>query len=154
MIASARKAFTLIELLAVIVIVSLIAAVATVSLASADLNAGLLKAGASLREVDARARLHARTSGKSVFLKLDQEHYNSLMLFDAQQRQLSKVQLHQDVKVQFMSDVNIPRQLINFDRLGRSEDYQVIIESSATAQRISFSGLTGFAQLLQEPAHQ
>ncbi len=135
-----RPAFTLIELLAVIVIVSLVAGIATVGLASASQIAQLHAAAADWRDLDGRARLFGRSLGP-VVMSLNSER-NAVMLHAPDSKELlSVVTLPDGTAGQI--ETRTPNKMIAFDRLGRSVDYDVELRSGERVIRWRVYGLTG-----------
>ena len=128
-------AFTLIELLAVIVVASLVAGVATVALAASGESARLHGAAAQWRDLDARARLLGRSLGP-VMMSVDR----------------GVVRLHALATNELISSVALPGGIaldtsaapIEFDRLGRSIDYRVDLHTANRAIRWRICGLTGY----------
>ncbi len=135
-----RPTFTLIELLAVIVIVSLVAGIATVGLASASESAQLHATAAECRDLDGRARLFSRSLGQ-VVMSLNSER-NSVMLHVTDSKELlSEVTLPDGASGQI--HVGTPNKTIAFDRLGRSVDYEVQLQAGEHLIRWRVYGLTG-----------
>jgi prepilin-type N-terminal cleavage/methylation domain-containing protein len=132
------RGLTLIELLAVVVILSMVAGVATVGLSATSDAAGLRAALAGWQDLDARARISAR-SGGPVTLALDQEQ-NALVLRRGAEH-LAEFQLPQGVTVHVESSGRPDR--IEIDRHGRSIDYEVAITLGERVTRVSVRGLTG-----------
>lgn len=141
---SAQHAFTLIEVLAVIVIVSMVAGVATVGLAAASDSARLRAAAAQWRDLDARARLFSRSLGPVVMSVGYQRNAVTLHSVGSNER-LTAVVLPDGVWGQLRVDP--PTQSIVFDRLGRSMDYDVEVR---TAQRVIHWRVWGLTGLITE----
>lgn len=130
---------TLIEVLAVIVIASFLTATVTVGLASADRGAQMIKAMATIQDMDLRGRLQARTSGGWVKMNFDRDQDRlALTMPDGAPIAVSDPVL--DVRM-----VLEPATII-FDRQGRSDDYQVVIQTDAAARKLNVCGMTGLAQ--------
>ena len=135
-----RSAFTLIEVLAVIVIVSMVAGIATVGLAAASDSAQLRAAAAQWRDLDARARLFSRSLGPVVMSVDDQSNAVTLHSVGSIER-LTAVVLPDGVWGRLRVDP--PAQSIVFDRLGRSVDYDVEVRTAQRVIRWRVFGLTG-----------
>ena len=135
-----RSAFTLIEVLAVIVIVSMVAGVATVGLAATNDSARLRGAAAQWRDLDARARLLGRSLRPVVMSVGDQG--NAVTLHSVESNELlTAVVLPDGVWGRLRVD---PRtQSIVFDRLGRSVDYDVEVRTDQQVIHWRVWGLTG-----------
>ncbi len=135
-----RPAFTLIELLAVIVIVSLVAGIATVGLASASQSAQLHAAAADWRDLDGRARLFGRSLGP-VVMSLNLERTAVMLNVTDSKELLSEVTLPEGTSGQLQT--RTPNKTISFDRLGRSVDYEVQLQVGERVIRWRVYGLTG-----------
>jgi prepilin-type N-terminal cleavage/methylation domain-containing protein len=133
-------AFTLIELLAVIVIVSMVASAATVGLAATSESARLHAAAARWRDLDTRGRLFSRSLGP-VVMSVDESGH--------------KIGLRRLPSGEMLSAVSLPKTVtgrieapngsrsIRFDRLGRTVDYQVELRTSNRVMGWQVNGLTG-----------
>ena len=135
-----RPAFTLIELLAVIVIVSLVAGIATVGLASASESAQLHAAAAEWRDLDGRARLFGRSLGP-VAMSLNSERSAVMLHVTDSKELLSEVTLPDGTSGQIQT--RTPNKTIAFDRLGRSVDYDVELRTGERVIQWRVYGLTG-----------
>ncbi len=136
----ARSAFTLVETLAVIVIISMVAGIATVGLAAASDSARLRAAAAQWRDLDARARLFSRSLGPVVMSFEDQS--NAVTLHSVGSNELlTAVVLPAEVFGRFR--VASPTESIVFDRLGRSVDYDVEVRTNQRVIHWRVWGLTG-----------
>ena len=140
----ARSAFTLIEVLAVIVIISMVAGVAAFGLAAASDSARLRAAAAQWRDLDARARLFSRSLGPVVMSLDNQSNAVTLHSVESNER-LTAVGLPDGVWGRLRVDP--PAQSIVFDRLGRSVDYDVEVR---TAQRVIHWRVFGLTGLITE----
>lgn len=140
-------AFTLIELLAVIVIASLVTAMGAISMGGVMRQTQFQRTIAALADLDARARMHARSSGAAM-----------LVMFDSERRQvtLTRRGLPLEDPVTRLSVVDVPGEIdlqydmphqrhtaILFDRLGTSIDYAVEVRDAISARRLEFAGLSG-----------
>jgi prepilin-type N-terminal cleavage/methylation domain-containing protein len=133
-------AFTLIELLAVIVIVSMVAGTATVGLAATSEWVQLHAAAAQWRDLDARGRLLGRSLG-SVVMSLD-EGGDEIRLVEVRSDEvLSSVLLPRGVT----GRIHAPKasQSVVFDHLGRTIDYQVELRSNDRVVGWQVHGMTG-----------
>lgn len=135
-----RSAFTLIETLAVIVIVSLVTGIATVGLAAASDSARLRGAAAHWRDLDARARLFSRSLGPIVMSVDNQRNAVTLHSVGSNER-LTAVLLPDGVWGRV--GANPPTESIVFDRLGRSVDYDVEVRTAQRVIQWRVWGLTG-----------
>jgi prepilin-type N-terminal cleavage/methylation domain-containing protein len=135
-----RHAFTLIEMLAVIVIVSMIAAMMSVSLAAADDQAAFLSAAAQCRDLDAKVRQCAQTQGLAALLRIGEDHDSLTLHVGANQIATVDLPLHLTVQI----ERDRPAQLITFDRAGRSPDYHLSLKLNDRFRGWRVCGLTGF----------
>ena len=149
------RSFTLLEMLAVIVLLSLVAAVATVSLASAGMAADFARTIAQFHQADFRGRLHARVSSQAVLMALNSDPAELALVAQHSGERLSEFATPSGIAAQIMiGDGTTPGPApgpgpgpapgpILFDRLGHSQDYQVVLKSSARNTRLAVCGLTG-----------
>ena len=137
----ALRAFTLIELLAVIVIVTLTTGIVTVGLVSANTGAQLQATVSQWRDLDARARTLGRALGPVTMRYQVQRPLVQLSLLDSGER-LAEITLPRKVSARLATDR--PTDTIVFDRLGRTLDYDVTLtlENRITAWHVC--GLTGY----------
>ena len=137
----ASRSFTLIELLAVIVIITLTAGTVTVGLVSANTSAQLQAAVSQWRDLDARARTLSRALGP-ITMRLEAHHgLVQLSLLDSDER-LAKITLPWNVSARLAIDR--PTDTIVFDRLGRSPDYDVRLTLEDRVIAWHVCGLTGY----------
>ena len=137
------RGFTLIEVLAVIVILSIVAGVATVGLASATDSARLAGAISQWRDLDARARLFSRTTGP-VVMNLNRDHTMVRLFVVESGELLSQVVLPPEVTGHFRTDQ--PTDAIVIDRTGGSPDYEVQVKTVDSIVRWYVYGLTGLVK--------
>jgi prepilin-type N-terminal cleavage/methylation domain-containing protein len=142
-----RQAFTLIEMLAVIVIIAMVATAVTVSLAAADDQAAFLNGAAQCRDLDAKARQCAQTQGSAALIRVGDDH-NTIALEVGQER-LAVAKMPSSMSVHLERDR--PVTMISFDRAGRSPDYKITIcrDDRSRSRGWKVCGLTGF--LIEEP---
>ena len=136
-----RLGLTLLELLAVIVVISLVISVAGVRLAATGTRARLHAVTARLRDLDAHARLVAR-SGEPAVLRLDVTQRLVRVHTIPANESLSIVQLPQEISAEIMTSSD--QEAIVFDRLGHSQDYRVSLRAGDTVLRWEVYGLTGY----------
>jgi len=133
------RAFTLIEVLAVITLLSLATAVGVASLGSASQRARLDQAAATLRDADAQARLLSRM-GSSVTLAV----HEGRVSIESDRDAFSSI-LPDGTSVEMAAlpaGRSAPR--ILFDRLGRSTDYRVAVASAGSTRVWLVAGATGW----------
>lgn len=140
--ARANSAFTLIELLAVIIIISLVAGVSSVGLVAGSRQANILAAASDLKNLDAHARIAALTSG-TMDLTLKSELDVATLQTREGRVELARVTLPVDCRIELLIDKQ-PRTVVDFDALGRSADYN--LEIGLEEHRIFWAvcGLTGW----------
>ncbi len=141
--------FTLVEMLAVVVLLSLIASVAAVSLARSDRGGAMQSARWGLMNLDAQARIAARTEGCGVIIRSVQN--GSRLVADVQSaaadRWSSSVVLPTGVRIAFF-DGQVGRgeaaAALLIDRTGRSADRTIGISiESGPSEQWLLCGLTG-----------
>lgn len=140
-----RRGLTLIELLAVVVILSMVAGVATVGLAGTSDAAQMQAAVAGWKDLDARARITARSLGP-VTLAIDAEGTRLVVRASGGgggggSERLAEYQFPRGATGHMEGEGPIDR--IEFDRQGRSIDYEVAVALADRVERFSVRGLTG-----------
>lgn len=138
------RALTLIEMLAVIVIMSLVASVATVGLNAADESSRMAQAGARMLEMDVRARLHARGLGESIQMAMNAES-RSWQLRRSNGEMLNEVSSPRGVWLEIEIG-HSPAIAIAFNRHGLSVDYSLIMRTAARVERWNVAGVTGWVE--------
>ena len=139
-------AFTLIELLAVIVIVSLVTGLATMGLSASNDAAHLRAAVGQCRDLDTRARLFGRTHGP-VVMSTGQDGAEILLRAIGTGELLAKVQFPAGVTVRFRAAT--PLESVTFDARGLSMDYGFELHGADRVSRWRVSGLTGLVREAQ-----
>ncbi len=137
---SRARGLTLIEVLAVIVIVSLVAGVATMGLASSTHSARVRAAAAQWRDLDARARLFGRTLGP-VVMTLNADRTDVRIHVRGSDELLTEVALPVGVTGRILAEPE-PDAIV-FDRLGHSVDYDVQLSAGDRIVAWHVYGLTG-----------
>lgn len=143
MIRGRGRGLTLIELLAVVVILSMVAGVATVGLAATNDAAQLRAAVAGWQDLDARARITARTV-RPVTLAMDPEGSRLVVrasVVGGVGELLAEYQFPRGATGHMEGDGPIDR--IDVDRQGRSIDYDVAVTLGDRVNRFAVRGLTG-----------
>lgn len=139
----ARPAFTLIELLAVLIIASIVVVMGSVSIAATSRQARLVATLASLEQMDARGRMHARCSGCIVLLAVDapKRAVRLTAIGDIAPLWLAQLEIPSDISLTIETQGGDGR--VRFDRLGATADYAVTVQDAQRACTLRFSGLTG-----------
>ena len=137
------RGYTLIEVLAVVVLMGLFAAVFVPSLASTSRSSQLQRLRADLIDLDTRARQLA-VQGSSVTLRL-QDELRTLVLYQHldQPRQLRSMDIPDQYELEFLSEAVA----VAFDANGQSQDYGYLIRSEMGVDRIDFNGLSGWHEV-------
>ncbi len=135
------RAFTLLELLAVIVIMSLVAGLATTGLAAAGDQARLRAAAADWRTLDAHARLLGR-SGEPVVMVVDEDAGEIRLDAVKSGGRLAGLALPPGVEVEVTGEPGDGP--LTFDRTGRSRDYAVTLGLGGRQLGWEIYGLTGY----------
>ncbi len=142
-----RSALTLIELLAVVVIISLVASVGLVSLAAGGESDRLRASASAWRDLDAHARLLAQSQG-ALIMELNEDR-TSVMLRavtngDQDPRSEKTIHFPDGVTGELVeSNSGDAWGGIWFDRLGRSSSYEAILNGPADPITWRVNGLTG-----------
>ena len=134
------RSFTLIEVLAVVVVLSLIAAVSVSSLGNVDTGMQVERAGARLRDLDTRARIYARRH-EAVRLLLGAAGSGVAVLpLDSEETILS-IEWPPELSVT-LAPVRTDSEMV-IDRRGCGPDYRVSVTDGRTTLSWSVLGLTG-----------
>ncbi len=155
-------AFTLIETLAVVMVLSMVATAGLWSLSRAGDSARIREVAFAVREADAFARLQARR-GTAIELRINEAR---LVVTRGSEELLSR-SWPPDASVQLVpiamlpdgtpslgSEASTPMESIQFDRAGRSIDFRVLVRGAATSIALLVSGVTGSVEIVrprQEP---
>lgn len=137
------RAYTLIEVLAVVVLMGLIAALFVPSLANTSRSSQLQRLKSDLIGLDTRARQFA-VQGSSIMLRW-QEETRTLVLF--QYRDQPRELLSVDILDQFELELRSEAVAVMFDANGQSQDYGYLIRSEMGVDRIDFNGLSGWYEV-------
>ncbi len=140
--------FTLIEMLAVVVILTIVSSFAMVSLARTDEVSALQQSSSRLSGAISEARLWARTSGEPAMVRLAQDGHTIDLEALRDHSPLSPgIALTGGVELVFAIESEGRRQLVHelcFDRLGRSDDATIALRIDGRVhRRLRLFGLTG-----------
>ena len=135
------RGFTLLEVLAVIVLVSLVLGVTLPGLGASSALAHQRRAVAEVRDFDARARLHARAGGPVVLALEEEGRVLSLRRWPRGEL-LARTAWGGDVAVELRDEADDDE--VYFDRAGRSADYDVVVRSDERVARWQVAGWTGW----------
>ena len=144
---SSSRGFTLLEVLAVVVLLSMVAGTLTVHVGSVSDSARFRAAEARLVDFDARARIFARSEGP-VLLAVG-EGGRELTLHQARTgAPLLRVDLNERASVALKVE---PRQSwVLIDRLGRSVDYELELTTGERTSRWRVAGGSGWIEPVQQ----
>ncbi len=134
---------TLVEVLAVVLILSLAAGLATFSLAASSEAARLHAAISQWRDLDARARLHGRIR-EAVTMSLNDEGTAVRLHAIGSPEPLALVELPAGFTGQVRADPD--GDSVTFDRRGRSADYQVELIVGNRTMRWQVLGISGLVE--------
>jgi type II secretory pathway pseudopilin PulG len=138
-----ERAFTLLELLLVAVLLGGIVVVVAPHLAAADATGRQLCFARELRDLDTRARIQARTGG-AVTLGATNEGTVVVLLRSRTGERLCDISVPTGTRVVFHERAAQRPGPVHFDAAGTSDDYEVAVVSDGGTQRRWVSGLTGF----------
>lgn len=136
------RSFTLIETLAVIVVLSLIAGTAIVQLSA--VNDGMLieSIASQIRDLDAKARLLSRT-GEACQLSFNADSHSLILHGSSSAEAIASVHWPQHLRVEMQTDTDVAT-VIEFDRFGRSIDYTILLATDASVRTWRVAGLAGY----------
>ena len=137
------RAFTLIEVLAVVVLMGLVAAVFVPSLARASRASQIERLKADLIQMDASARQLA-VQGSLVVLRMDAVG-KTIRLY--QRREQPQIVQSISIPERFTVESFGFEDSVVFDAHGQSQGYGYLILGEGTIQRIEFNGLSGWYEV-------
>ena len=141
--------FTLLEVLAVVVILSLVASAAMMGLSSANDEAVMRAARSVLQELDAKTRLYSR-AGHRVSLRVGESGAIEVREHGSDRNRIAFTAVSAQIQLT-LQEVDSGETVIQFDRLGRSPDYRVVLQSAAGMERWHVCGLTGWFSKAGDP---
>ena len=148
-----RDGLTLIEVLATTALLSLVAAALMASFGGVTFRARVQTLLHDLSQVDARARLHART-GTSVALVIDRTKRALFATARPSGERLSEMTWPDDCDVKLVRSVRDPSsraKAIVVEAGGSSVDYAFEVKTQLGSDRIEVSGLTGWTSVTEGP---
>lgn len=140
-----RRGFTLLELLAVVIILAMVAGAVGVNAGAMNTAAKLRAAAQKWQELDARARQHARSEG-AVSIRIDSDNHVIRLLRAATDEQLAFIELPTDATATAATISGRPTPHIIMDRTGRSNDYTASLEWNGARMTWTIYGLTGWVK--------
>lgn len=143
--------FTLIELLAVIAIASLVMSISMVSIGNLRRQTDAVSLVGGLRSMDARARLHARTSGSGVELQVDSDARSIRLMTGTAGVETTLAHRHIPNPIGFAIETAAGNGIVCFDQLGVSDDYVLVVSDGDTSRRLVIAGLTGDVRVEESP---
>ncbi len=135
-----QAAFTLIEMLAVVVIASLVIALGGLNISATSERTAFTRMVAALQQMDARARLHARSSGGIMVIRVEMES-RLVRLVTRQRELLAELVIPSMIEMTVETADAKPR--IVFDARGVSDDYALTLRADGHTVRLNVHGLTG-----------
>jgi prepilin-type N-terminal cleavage/methylation domain-containing protein len=142
---ASAKAFTLIELLAVLVVLGMAVSVAALGLSSRSVEAQLSDAVSSIASLDASARVLAR-KGHVTELRYDDTDGRLQLIDRCCEDAVSIERLLPDriTLETWERPAGTPVESVIVDSRGQSVDYQVRVSSGELSMALTFAGLTGW----------
>lgn len=140
-----ERSFTLIELLAVIVLLGLISGVGLVSLGSADGMARRHQFDAALQALDREARLRARIEGGTLLL-IDEDDQDAMvvrLVATNSGEELKRLTLTPQ-SIEYRDPGGELLEEIRFDAVGRSVDFVVTRRDGDEARQWQVAGVSGW----------
>jgi len=145
-----QLAFTLVEMLVVLVLMGLIAAAIAPNLAGTTHRTQLDQLIAELIDLDAQARVSASVHKACYFEYDDLQEQIVLRVIDEQAVDVQTINVPRFVTVELeeISEQSAP--VVVFDRLGHTFDYSYTIILEEETIRLSVNGLTGWHEVVRE----
>ena len=137
---SRTHGFTLLELLAVLVLISLVTASIIPSISTVSERAVKDQLIADLIALDARARLLAESHASSIIRFDTSSDRLQLIVRNPEELLIQEVHVPESVLLGFKQ----PLEILYFDRFGRTVTYAYIIRIDQSLTSIRFNGLTGW----------
>ncbi|MCP3905289.1 MAG: type II secretion system protein [Planctomycetes bacterium] len=141
------RGFTIIEMLAVVTILAIATGVLAMGVGTRSADARLRETSAGWRDLDARARLFARSvrsgdqsDARQVALTVSSDASEVTLVDLVTGDRLSRFGLPDGLLARI--DVE-PRGVVRYDRLGRCADYTVELTGEARSMRFTIDGMTG-----------
>lgn len=135
------SAYTLIEVLAVLVLMGLMAAALVPSLAQSSARADRTRLLADVVHLDAHARQLA-SAGQVHVVRLESERVSlrTLSVASSNGPVIKDLQIPDHIEIELIDDEGD----IVFNTLGQSPNYTVVVRSGSWAQAIAFNGRSGW----------
>ena len=146
----AHTAYTLIEVLAVVVLMGLVFAALVPNLVGASDRAGLDRLVAELIDLDGRARLLATHDGACLIEHELGAGKVSLRVPAVELSQTYIISAPPAVGIEIEGD----EQRVVFDGLGESRSYSYLITAPSTRIRLAFNGQSGWYELRRGDGHE
>lgn len=143
-----RRALTLIEALAVVVLIGIVTAAVGVGLGQRSADAELRSFAARCNELDARARLLAPTIGKGV-LRLEVDAERGIVMVRHEREPILVLEVPHGVRLALLVG-EIEHTFVVIDRAGRSPDYELRLGVADQSHRWRIHGLTGAWQRMED----
>lgn len=135
-----KRGYTLIELMAVVVIMALAAGFLLPNVAATSDAARCRAIAAQLQDLDRKARLLARSEGRVEF-KFDPQAQMFVLTATDSNQQLAALAIERGTIIVLTTEHAAASVL--FDRAGRSEDYAMVIQRESNRSAFYVAGATG-----------
>jgi len=145
-----RLAFTLVEMLVVLVLMGMIAAAIAPNLAGTTQRTQLDQLIAELIDLDAQARV-ASSAHMACYIEYDDfQEQIVLRVIDEQAVDVQTIDIPGFVTVELEKNSEQGAPVVVFDRLGHTSDYSYTIILEEAMIRLSVNGLTGWHEIVRE----
>ncbi len=145
-----RLAFTLVEMLVVLVLMGLIAAAVAPNLAGTAQRTQLDQLIAELIDLDAQARVTASAHKVCYFEYDDLQQQIVLSVIDEQAVDIQTIDIPGFVTVELEKISVQTAPVVIFNRLGHTSDYSYTIILEGETIRLSVNGLSGWHEIIRE----
>ena len=145
-----RFAFTLVEMLVVLVLMGMIAATIAPNLAGTTRRTQTDKFIADLIDLDAKARVLAGRHQVCYFEIENTKNQITLSVIDEQVEPVQTIEIPEFATIVFDQNTDQGQMVKTFNRLGHTSDYGYTITVDETTIRIAFNGLTGWHEVSRE----
>ena len=136
-----RRGLTLVELMAVMLLIGTAAGVTLTNLGAITEAAQLRQTLGAVRDLDARARLHARTG--TPIIMLTTQDGDGILIYDTSAGEaVGQLAVPATWRIHLTDPEGIPT-AVYVDAAGRSGDYRVLLSRDRVVESLTCCGLTG-----------